>query len=90
MWDYLLVGPAEKQLKKYRKSQEYIKFKKAIQELTYSSDPTELGERKDIAGVSYLCYDVTHSLRLLYNVDTKKNLIIIFGLGDHKDVYGKD
>jgi hypothetical protein len=61
-----------------------------MEELKYSQDPFRLGEVEDIDGTRYLCYDVTRSLRLLYNADRKDNLIIIFGLGDHKEVYGKD
>jgi mRNA-degrading endonuclease RelE of RelBE toxin-antitoxin system len=90
MWIIRLTNTAEKQLKKYRKSPDFTSFKKAIEELKSSRDPIRLGELKDISGIRYLCYDVTRSLRLLYDVDRQNNLIIIYGLGDHKEVYGKD
>lgn len=90
MWKIRVTDSAERQLKRYRHSPDFIRFEKAIHELQQAEDPTRLGTFKILNDLRCFSYRVTDSLRLLYSVDGKANLLIIHGLGDHKAVYGSD
>ncbi len=92
MWQIRVSKQAKKQLKRYAKTPDSVHFDKAIRELEKAQDPTSLGKVKILRELHLRCfaYDVTRSLRLLYDVDWSNNLLLIHDLGDHKETYGWD
>lgn len=92
MWQIRVSKQALKQLKRYAKTPDSVRFDKTIRELERAPDPAALGQFKILKELGYRCfaYDVTRSLRLLYSVDRENNRILILDLGDHKETYGWD
>jgi len=89
MWTIRLGSSAEKELKKIRKSPKFNLFEKVIHVLERSDDPRRLGVFKK-GNLRCLSYEVTASFRILDDIDYANRLIIIRGIGTHKQVYGKD
>jgi len=45
---------------------------------------------KDVFGNPMLSLEVTGDIRILYSVDSENCLVVIWEIGSHKDVYGRD
>jgi len=63
------------------------RVKKALKELAGSDDPTKSGVFKP--SMKVYAYELGSSNRILYDVDFTNKMILLFRVGDHKDVYGK-
>jgi addiction module RelE/StbE family toxin len=74
----------------YKKLPQQIQNKvdEALIALAKSEKPRLLGTYKQSLGV--WAYELNDSYRMLYNVNDSENLIELFRVGDHKEVYGKD
>lgn len=62
-------------------------IKDVLTQLATSDDPTKLGKYKKLMGV--YAYEFGRSIRMLYNVRRKDNVIELIRFGDHKETYGK-
>lgn len=78
-------------LKKYRSGRRVMKmYFRALSALSESDDPAAVGSRKrGRLGSCYSC-TITKSHRMIYAVDYGTRTIHVLGLGDHKEVYGRD
>jgi addiction module RelE/StbE family toxin len=74
----------------YKKLTEQIQNKvdEALIALSESSNPRLLGTYKQ--SLEVWAYELNDNYRILYNVKDSENLIELFRVGDHKEVYGKD
>jgi mRNA-degrading endonuclease RelE of RelBE toxin-antitoxin system len=70
---------------------ELKKFERLLKDLEDSIDPSELAEYKNTKGYGR-CFvaNIPGSCRLAFDLDFSKHVILLFIIGDHKDVYGKD
>lgn len=83
--------------KKLRKSRDnagiqsgLYKFMEQLATLGSDGDPAILGTRKTGRYRGFIGVKLTKSERLIYKIDYKNKIVIIYGIGDHKDVYGRD
>lgn len=90
MWKIKVTDSAYRDLKRYRRHPQWNLIQGALSELERANDPTELGTFKNLLDIRCYSYRVSSSLRLLYSVDREEYTILIHGVGDHKEVYGKD
>lgn len=91
MWDIYTNKNFDKKLDKIRSNTVVFKmYKIAVSELTRSSLPETLGDRKRGHLRLLYGYRLTRSHRPMHHVDYNKHLIILVDLDDHKNLYGKD
>jgi len=89
-----LVQPSTKllkKLKKFKSAKAIIEgYRRVLEELETSPDPTEIGERKH--GLYANCYaiHITKSHSLVYMYLPKENTIVLIDLDDHKNLFGRD
>lgn len=63
-------------------------YRIAIKTLAHAHNPRTHGQFKATLGC--FVYYLTKSYRLKYNVNDADHVIEIRGIGDHKEIYGKD
>jgi len=86
LWGFERKSKFKKQYKTLGpEKQEQVK--KALAELANSNDPTQFGVFKP--SMKVYAYELGRSDRILYDVNFTNKIIILFRVGDHKDVYGK-
>lgn len=91
MWYIIEDDYFAKKLRRLRSNPEVVdKYKRALFELSHSSDPEELGDRKRGRLRHLFAYRITKSYRLLYRIDRDKREIAMVDLDDHKNIYGRD
>ena len=81
----------DKKLKKFRSDKQIIDgYKRAVIDLSSTTDPRGLGERKH--GRYKYCYSyvITKSHRLIYRVLYDQKIIQLIDLDDHKVLFGRD
>ena len=66
------------------------RLQERLELLPWAKDPGRLGDRKSgrLSGVYSL--KISKSIRLLYVVDYDKHQIRLLGMGNHKEMYGRD
>ena len=52
-------------------------------------DPAIIGVRKKWMGPNVYGYKTTSSIRIIYRIYYKDDLVVVTNIGDHKDVYGR-
>lgn len=87
MWSFSRKGKFKTQYKKLPQ-QIQKKVDESLIALAESSNPRLLGTFKPSLGV--WAFELNDSYRMLYDVRDSENLIELFRVGDHKEVYGKD
>lgn len=87
MWSFSRKGKFKTQYKKLPPDIQ-PKVDEALIELAQSENPRTLGKYKQSLGV--WAYELNDNYRILYNVRDSENIIELFRVGDHKEVYGKD
>jgi len=87
VWDFSRKSKFRTQYKKLSQNIQN-KVDEALIALASSTKPRLLGTYKQSIGV--WAYELDDSYRMLYNVKDSENLIELFRVGDHKEVYGKD
>lgn len=91
MWDIYTNKNFDKKLDKIRSNTVVFKmYKIAVSELTRSSLPETLGDRKRGHLRLLYGYRLTRSHRPMHHVDYNKHLIILVDLDDYKNLCGKD
>ena len=62
----------------------------AVRTLARSESPEDLGIQKKGRFRGYFAYNLGRSYRLIYQVCTLQNAVLLIVVGDHKSVYGRD
>jgi hypothetical protein len=87
MWQILRSKRFDRQYKNIGSIRQKI-TDKAILDLAYSENPSDLGDYKPTLRV--WAYDLNKDDRIIYIIDYQEKIIHLLRVCDHKSAYGKD
>ena len=65
-------------------------YKSAVDLLSKSDDPAILGKRLHGGYANFYEYRLPGSYRPIYSVDRAARRVVLFKVGDHKELFGRD
>ena len=65
-------------------------YRRAVDVLSKSGEPASCGKRLHGEYAAYYEYRLSGSYRRVYRVDRAAHRIILFKVGDHKELFGRD
>ena len=91
MWTIRSNSSLDKKLKRLRSNPALIKaYKHVINRLSEAEDPAKLGKRPHGPYSAFYECRLSGSHRLVYGVDRSGHRVILYKVGDHKELFGRD
>ena len=81
----------DKKLKRLKSNAALLEsYERAVDRLSESEDPANLGKRLRGKYAAHYEYRLPGSYRLVYRIDRAAKLVVLYKVGDHKELFGRD